>query len=181
MMHSIFLILIIALLSVQNIYCVCRAKNIQSMYGVQTDVPFDVFSGLKIAYVQPYLDATTSDVLQGTKSNCSADSIACVGCFLNEQNAVIQIAACGNCKAIFTETPLNTPNLVNGVYWYETPSFSFGFSNSSLIDQNKADYLEAYSDARVSWYIDTYYGGFRCGSNRYLSNDNSWMKIIYTS
>ena len=102
-MHSIFLILIIALLSVQNIYCVCPAQNIQPIYGIQTDVPIGVFSGLTIAYQQPYLDATTSAVLQVIKSNCLADSIACVGCYLTGQN-VVHVAACGNCKAIFTET-----------------------------------------------------------------------------
>ena len=150
------------------------------IFGVEIDVPFSVFSGLNIRYQKPYSDYTTSSTLQNIKSNCSANSIACVGCYLSNQN-VVHVAACGNCKAIFTETPLNTPNLVNGTYWYKTTKMSFGVSDTFLINQVAGDYGQFYDEAKISWHIDRKSGGFRCGIYLGLNYDSTWMKIIYSS
>ena len=177
-MHYKLFVLLIALLSIQRINCLCRSKF--PIYGIQIDVPISVFAGLQVAYQQPYLHVTTSAILQGIKASCSENSVACVGCYLTGQNFV-HVAACGICKAIFTETVLNTPNLINGTYWYETATLSFGLSDTFEINQYAADYGQFNDEAKISWHIDRGNGGFRCGANIGLTNDYNWMKVIYIS
>ena len=77
-MHCKFIISLIALLSIKQIDSTCTSKF--PIYGIQIDVPFSVFSGLKIAYQQPYTDPTASGILQGIKDSCTENSVACVGC-----------------------------------------------------------------------------------------------------
>ena len=85
-MHCKFIISLIALLSIKQIDSTCTSKF--PIYGIQIDVPFSVFSGLKIAYQQPYTDPTASGILQGIKDSCTENSVACVGCCLSGQNVV---------------------------------------------------------------------------------------------
>ena len=61
-------------------------------------------------------------------------------------------------------TPLNTPYLSNGVYWYNTSGYSFGFLDSTDLNQNPYDIGTSSPESRLSWTFDQDGGGGRAGS-----------------
>jgi hypothetical protein len=66
--------------------------------------------------------------------------------------------------------------LDNGVYWYNTPSKSFGFAPNATITQKTADVFDRASTLRLSWHLDSY-TGFRLGNLLDLYNSN-YLKIV---
>lgn len=128
--------------------------------GVQYDVSLAVIS----AYCTPcffvdYSEATTSSDI----TLCNGP-VAFVGAF-NSATNLIQLGGFSAVTEIRTVTALNTPHLSNGIYWYFTSGDSFGFADSSTINQASADTAsdpDAFS--RMSWHLDLGYGGYRAGT-----------------
>ncbi|KAI8471087.1 MAG: hypothetical protein J3K34DRAFT_468555 [Monoraphidium minutum] len=101
-----------------------------------------------------------------------------VGCALVGA-PTMRVAAAGPLSVVSAKTALNTPVQSGGVWWYWTTGWSFGFSESSSINQNQADVSNLGSNLRVSWHEDFY--GWRCGSLYSLSSSTSYLKIIYSA
>ena len=95
-------------------------------------------------------------------------------------SSTLPVLAAAPTSQVFTETVINTPQLLNGTYWYNTPGYSIGFAPTNIIDQNHADISEANgwrtsptddtsyaspsSPLRLSWHIvDAFNGGWRLG------------------
>jgi hypothetical protein len=74
----------------------------------------------------------------------------------------ILLAAAAPTAQVFTETDLNTPQLLNGTYWYNTPNKSTGFAPTATINQTTADAYDVSNPLRLSWHLDTI-GGWRLG------------------
>ena len=145
------------------------------MLGFYTNVDSSLFldNGFGLIYDKSYNWATTSDEINSFRSQCSASSVLCIaGKYLN-----IILAACGNCYAITSQTVFNTPVYDSGVWWYNTPGNSFGFSPSSTINQNKADTYNFNPKFRLSWHL-TNVGGWRLGSLTGLYSD-VYHKCVY--
>ena len=84
---------------------------------------------------------------------------------------------------IFAATPLNTPTLENGSYFYFTANKSIGFAPNSTINQINAD-VENICDAgngdlRLSWHLSGF-GGWRAGCSVSL-NSSSETRAVYQS
>ena len=58
-------------------------------------------------------------------------------------SSTLPILSAAPTAQVFTETVLNTPQLINGTYWYNTPNQSIGFAPTNVIDQQFADSSEA--------------------------------------
>jgi hypothetical protein len=88
---------------------------------------------------------------------------------------------------VFTSTAIDTPQLINGTYWYYTPSTSIGFSPNSTIYQNTADLTSASrggaelgdGDQRLSWHLGTIAGGWRLGTDIELNYSTSFVKQVW--
>jgi hypothetical protein len=83
-------------------------------------------------------------------------------------STTILLAAAAPTAQVFTETVLNTPQLLNGTYWYYSLNTfvpnagSIGFAPTATITQNSADAYDMSDPLRLSWHLDTY-GGWRLG------------------
>ncbi len=63
----------------------------------------------------------------------------------------------------------------NGVYWYNFPGRSFGFSPSADVYLNSADTTSSDPGRRLSWHIDNGSGGYRAGS--YYPSSNYYKEV----
>ena len=85
---------------------------------------------------------------------------------------------------ILRTTTRNSPHLANGVFWYNTPGYSFGFSGVNDIDQNLADVSDDNDVSRLSWLFENGLGGFRAGTYNNIYGGkpagDQWSKQIYS-
>jgi len=109
-------------------------------------------------------------------------------------SSTLPILAAAPTAQVFTETVVNTPQLINGTYWYYTldaipdiaPNLgSIGFAPTSTVNQNWADVQDINTDPlRLSWHLhasgdEWAYGGFRLGTLN-LNNSSDYLKQVWT-
>ena len=101
-------------------------------------------------------------------------------------SSTLPVLAAAPTAQVFTETVINTPQLINGTYWYNTPSQSIGFAPTNIIIQTQADAYESTfwgdtesSPLRLSWHL---YGdgGWRLGDVLMLNNSTDYFKQVWT-
>jgi hypothetical protein len=111
-------------------------------------------------------------------------------------SSTLPVLAAAPTSQVFTETVINTPQLLNGTYWYNTPNLSIGFAPTSVIDQHSADISEAFgwrisptnntdysspsSPLRLSWHQIDAQGGWRLGDRISLGGSTSYLKQVWT-
>ena len=99
-------------------------------------------------------------------------------------SSTLPILAAAPTAQVFTETVVNTPQLLNGTYWYYTLSTtapnrgSIGFAPTSAITQNEAD-MRAGSE-RLSWHLIADEGGWRIGDDVELNSSSAYLKQVWT-
>ena len=96
--------------------------------------------------------------------------------------------------SITLETPLNTPNSINGSWWYYTKDAfegegSFGFAGSQTIEQSSCDIGDDDETSPFRYCIhvnNNSFGGFRIGSigkngdSHNLNNaPTDYLKVVY--
>jgi hypothetical protein len=104
------------------------------------------------------------------------------------ESSTILLAAAAPTAQVFTETVGNTPQLLNGAYWYNTQFTSIGFAPTATIIQNNADSRDPLDPLRLSWHLDNEIGGWRIGAINSLNtgspiNMNSstaYLKQVWT-
>ena len=102
-------------------------------------------------------------------------------------STTILLAAAAPTAQVFTETVLNTPQLLNGTYWYYTLATncptcgSIGFAPTSSITQNSADTSNTGDPLRMSWHLQDGLGGYRLGTFLDVSNNSTtYLKQVWT-
>jgi len=97
----------------------------------------------------------------------------------------ILLAAAAPTAQVFTETVINTPQLLNGAYWYYTlvttvpTEGSIGFAPTNIINQDSADFLTT-GEQRLSWHLIASLGGYRIGNNTSLNYSSDYLKQVWT-
>ena len=100
----------------------------------------------------------------------------------------ILLAAAAPTDQVFTETVKDTPQLINGTYWYYTLDVNFGggpgygsigFAPTNNINQNVADFLTT-GPLRLSWHLVANTGGFRIGDVTDLNSSTAYLKQVWT-
>lgn len=124
-------------------------------------------------------------LMQNLRSLCTKDSVICVGGSDTVYNLLL--VSCGNCLNILTPTYINSPNLINGAYWYLTEKQSFGFSPIFSIHQIGIDVYDCDSkrlnctdSKRLSW--STSFSGGRLGKlgdGEYYQIFGHYRKMIF--
>ena len=110
-------------------------------------------------------------------------------------SSILPILSAAPTAQVFTETVVNTPQLLNGTYWYYTldaqpiaiaPNMgSIGFAPTSTINQGWADGRDLNTDPlRLSWHLHNNgrgysNGGFRLGTLQ-LNNSSAYLKQVWT-
>ncbi len=104
---------------------------------------------------------------------------------LDSATNVLLVVACGCCLDVLSVTSADQPQLHSGVYWYNTPGLSIGFSPNSTIQQTNADTFDLANNQRVSWFLDfnspLVHGGWRLGSLINLYSNTQFYKIYLKS
>jgi len=139
--------------------------------------------GFKTVYDFPYSHATKLKELYSIKSQCSNETLLCVG---GAEGDNLLLVSCGHCQTVLTETPLNKTVLNNGAYWYLTPLYSFGFAPISKInhyyDQDTYDCDKDYTicpdKKRLSWIVYQEKGGWRLGDLNDKADSTSNLRKI---
>ncbi len=145
--------------------------------GILNNQPLSFFlnQGFSIIYNFTYGHDTTTDEINDIRNGCGVSDSLCMGGVDAANTDVLLVVACGCCLDVLNVTERNQPQLHNGAFWYNTPSFSIGFSPNSIIDQSTADIYDPGNNQRVSWHLDAGIGGFRVGS--IVSIDDAYNKI----
>jgi hypothetical protein len=109
-------------------------------------------------------------------------------------SSTILLAAAAPTAQVFTETVKNTPQLLNGTYWYYTLNTSqafgqnlgsIGFAPTSSITQSSADTSNTDDPLRLSWHLhealpgQLVNGGFRLGTLQ-LNDSSAYLKQVWT-
>ena len=97
---------------------------------------------------------------------------------------VFQLGAFGKASEILDMTPQNTTNYSSGVYWYFTPGYSFGFLDSTDLQQTPIDTGMTGSMYRMSWSLSPTdrQEGYRVGSlvlNGSKSAEQKYSRTIF--
>jgi hypothetical protein len=92
----------------------------------------------------------------------------------------ILLAAAAPTAQVFTETVGNTPQLLNGAYWYNTQFTSIGFAPTATITQTNADSRDPLDPLRLSWHLDNEIGGWRIGAIINLNGSTAYLKQVWT-
>jgi hypothetical protein len=95
-------------------------------------------------------------------------------------SSTLPVLAAAPTSQVFTETALDTPQLINGTYWYYTQNRSIGFSPTNIITQNPADNTDTSSPLRLSWHLLTSDGGWRLGATTWLNNSTNYLQQVWT-
>ena len=97
----------------------------------------------------------------------------------------ILLAAAAPTAQVFTQTVQNTPQLINGTYWYYTLGISItdeggsiGFAPTPIVTQNAADVEDG--EQRLSWHVTGTEGGWRIGNIRGLNSSTAYLKQVWT-
>lgn len=130
-----------------------------------------------ISYCSPCLFADFSVSTASTDITGCSGPFLFVGAMLNGARN-FQLGAFADKAQIQIPTPVNTPHLSNGVFWYMTSGYSFGFAATGSIDQNKADTGASNATSRLSWHLDNGIGGYRAGATVNIGYGD-YFKAIY--
>jgi len=93
--------------------------------------------------------------------------------------STLLVLAAAPTSDVFTETVRNTPQLINGTYWYYTPNWSIGFAPTDKIFQIAADIVDLESPLRLSWHLYGA-GGWRLGTVQNLNHSVDYLKQVWT-
>lgn len=118
----------------------------------------------------------------------TAKLLKCTGPYLfvgarRTSNSTFLIGAFGLATDVMLETPYDHPHLSNGVYWYKTHYYSFGFLGNTDLRQAPSDFAWRDQKSRLSWNLDRNFyggGGFRAGSIRDLDFSLDYKKAIFS-
>jgi len=95
-------------------------------------------------------------------------------------SSTLPVLAAAPTSQVFTATVLNTPQLLNGTYWYYTENNSIGFSPTNIITQVPADITDTSSPLRLSWHLLPFDGGWRLGATTWLNDSTDYLQQVWT-
>ncbi|CAF1073897.1 unnamed protein product [Adineta steineri] len=150
-----------------------------SLYGVQLNLdPSSLPSGWSLCYNATYADTMVSTVVATVLSTCNKNKLL-LGC-RPVANTILTVAAMGNRADVLynCSSARNCTHVANGVGWYFSDSYSWGFvSGSDTVIRNTCDEGTGDDAYRLCWHTLSV-GGYRCGS-ALCSTDSTWAKVIY--
>ena len=179
-----------------SISCDSVPNDAPSYYpcGPQQNVPISTITNA--GWTQCYSEDFGTDVgdnsIDPILQSCTGTYLIFTGKELTGDTALLMAA--GPRASISLETPLNSPNSINGSWWYYTKDIeeadgSFGFSGSQSINQDTCDVgdNDETSSFRYCLHLNNnLYGGFRIGTlgtDRNVLNLNdgptAYLKVVY--
>jgi hypothetical protein len=185
---TIVFIVLFSTVGIQSSYADYYPNGIEQNVSEQTLL----LGGWTLRYEQTYSTVNSST---GSEFRPSEKFMIVTGKSIGSN--VLTTVAAAPTNSVFTSTTIDTPQLLNGTYWYYTPTKSFGYSPTNVIEQNSADITGCDFDAeravacasnpsRLSWHLagDITAGGYRLGNAGWINNDglggNSYLKQVWS-
>jgi hypothetical protein len=100
---------------------------------------------------------------------------------VGQQNYTV-LAMADRDDVIFDTGNGNNPHNANGVGWYYSGSYSWGFAKEGdPIQRSSCDTQNVNPTLRLCWHTGggTINGGWRCGSTTGLNGNNSWERKLF--
>ena len=165
----------------------CYLTNLNSLFKVFSlaeNVPTRNLSIYELVYSQPYSYTTTTDEINEIRSQCTTNSLVCLGGSSKDDQDHLILVSCGNCLEVLAENPLQISKLINGAYWYFRSFGSFGspsigFSDTDEVNYNNCDFTSPDDTKKLCWQLD-FGGGGRLGTVLYTTSDCYYKKIYKT-
>ena len=170
------LVFLFSIFGIQSSYADYYPSGIQQNVSEQTLIN----NGWKLFYEQTYgtvLDSTASQLRPGEQYVILSGKAA--------GSSTILLAAAAPTSQVFTETVIDTPQVLNGTYWYNTPNQSIGFAPTGTINQTTADIQTPSDPLRLSWHLHNYVGGWRLGeindlNGTQLNSSTAYLRQVWT-
>ncbi|CAF4287617.1 unnamed protein product [Rotaria sp. Silwood2] len=152
-----------------------------SLYGVQLNLnPVSLPYGWSQCYNGTYDVFLNTTTLTSVLNTCNKAKLL-LGC-RPKGNTNLTVAAMGlradvlyNCSTYSSCT-----NVANGVGWYYSDNYSWGFANDNdTVARGSCDIGSTNAAYRLCWHTDQWSGGWRCGASTGLNNDNTTERVIY--
>ncbi|UJR10947.1 hypothetical protein I4U23_015132 [Adineta vaga] len=151
-----------------------------SLSGVQLNLnPNSLPNGWSLCYNATYSSSMTSLDISTILSSCNQAKLL-LGC-REVNNETLAVAAMGNRADVLYDcnTTSSCTHVANGVGWYFSDSYSWGFVNGSdTVSRSSCDTQNTNAEYRLCWHTKAN-GGYRCGAT--TNTGSSWMKVIYHS
>jgi len=96
-------------------------------------------------------------------------------------NSLLTVAAMGLRADVLYDcsTMSNCTHVANGIGWYYSDSWSWGFvNNTDSVTRTECDTGSINPNYRLCWHTDGV-GGYRCGSTLNLNTNPPYERVIY--
>ncbi|CAF0956826.1 unnamed protein product [Adineta steineri] len=154
-------------------------RGIDSFAGVQLNLATSLLSSAwSPCYTATYATNMSAANLPGILALCNGTRLL-LGC-RPVGSAVLTVAAMGDRSAVLHDcgSAQNCAYVTNGVGWYYSDSWSWGFVNGNdTVSRTSCDTVSIDADYRLCWHTAGG-GGYRCGATLYLNDDTTWEKEI---
>ena len=149
--------------------------------GVQVNFdPRSLPNGWSLCYNGAYNVGLTRSLVSTILRRCNKGKLM-LGCCPVGSN-LLTVAAMGlradvlyNCSSIGT-----CSNVANGVGWYYSNLYSWGFvNNTDIVNRQSCDIGSTNAKYRLCWHTGSSNGGYRCGSKLSLNSATSYERVIY--
>jgi len=169
------------LVAKKKVYQPANIENLLSS-GIKYDFPYEPYKNsprVLEVYNKPYGQRMTDRDLIEAKSRAVPRSKMCFGAISPRNQDNVFMMACADSSFLhpMTKSKQNSGTLHNGAYWYWFSNYSFGFSDNNDICLGSCDYKRHKDHSKLCWHLTG--GGWRAGSNLWLSSDTKWRKIIW--
>jgi hypothetical protein len=155
--------------------------------GVAQNVPISSLVGWTQCYVEAYGQGSTS--ISSVRQSCDG-SLLMMACRVKGSSTLQLVAYASRDDVMFETGSSNTPHDANGVGWYFSSGYSWGFApQGDPISRSSCD-IQASSlqsgvdgDKRICWHTTSgvIQGGWRCGLKDGLNSDTSYERMLFTA
>lgn len=146
--------------------------------GVQTNVPVSDLQGWIECHKSAYNSTTSMATVQAA---CTKAKLM-LACRPTDSATLTVLAWAPRTDVLFDTNTSNTPHNANGVGWYYSSNYSWGFApQSASIIRSSCDVQDGLDDQRLCWHTNggNFSGGYSCGENKGLNSSTSYERIIY--
>ncbi|MFO0587010.1 MAG: MopE-related protein [Polyangiaceae bacterium] len=149
-----------------------------SFTGVVTNLPIAQLTGWTLCYQDTYDNASTP--MSTILAQCNKSKLL-LGCRQNGSSVLTVAANAPRVDVIFDTGSTNTPHNANGVGWYYSSSYSWGFAGlGDPLSRNSCDTGSINPQNRLCWHTGggNINGGWRCGATTSVW-DTSYQRQVY--
>ncbi|CAF3217649.1 unnamed protein product [Rotaria socialis] len=154
------------------------------MFGVQHNLnPVSLLPSWSICYQGLYSVILTEAAVVSILRSCNK-TLLLLAC-RPVTNINFTVAAMGNRSDVLydCDTIIECTHLANGVGWYFSDRYSWGFVNGDeSVTRKQCDTNPVNNGVNgLCWHTTMNSGGYQCGSNINLNSDSTYERLIYHS